>query len=199
MYRLILVLFTCFSSVISYGQATFGWDMFDNFSLFTEGKERFQISYSNEKGNYEIFFTHITYENGYDSSWIISDLGGFKQDLKELQSKYISWIEIANNNDVKTVEKEIPCSISFRTGSCSNIAYPMSIEVKPYFVVESGKPRCEVRVWQYWQYEDRSERNYHCWRLLPNDIPFILSAIDQSFKEYLERKQKKQQTEDLFH
>lgn len=196
--RILFVLISFIYSTTSYGQATFGWNWSNEFLLMTEGKERFQLSFYYDNNDCIIGFHHVIMTDVYDSSCIYSKLDDFKQDLVSLQSKYSSWVETAKANNVQTVEKEIPCTIRVRKAWCSNIANPTSVEIRPYFIVRGGDVFCDVRVWQYWQYGDRSERNYHSWHLLPNDIPFILNAIDQGFKEYLDRESQKQKTEDLF-
>ena len=165
----------------------------------TQGGNRLELSYSTENGT---SFVRICdwYRTLGESGIHFSSLGNsiltFKSELRNLQTKYDQWVATAKSNKVQDVEKEMPCVISYATFSCDAFAgNATKVVVKPYFVVRNYVPLCEIRIWQY--FYDRAP-NYNVWHLTPKDIPFLISAIDKGYKEYISSSIKKKKTEDLF-
>ena len=184
----------CFAKAQSMSQGLTG-KMFVN----TEGGNRFEISFFNDKG-VDVVLICDWYRNLGQSDMHFSSLGNsissFKSDLRALQSKYEQWIATAKTNRVQEVEKEIPCKIGFSTFSCDAYAgNSTEVIVQPYFVVRNYVPHCEIRIWQY--YYDR-QPNYNVWYLSPKDIPFLISAIDKGYQQHITKSTQKQRTEDLF-
>lgn len=165
----------------------------------TEGGNKLALSFYNEKG---VDIVSITdwYKDFTDNEIHFSSLGNsistFKSNLRALQVKYEQWVATAKSNNVKEVEKEIPCQISYMTYSCDAFSgNATKVVVKPYFVVRNYVPCCEIRIWQH--FYDRSP-NYNVWYLTPKDIPFLISAIEKGYEEHIAESIQKQQTEDLF-
>ena len=170
-----------------------------NIVVNTKGGNRFELSYYTENA-IDIVSICDWYsklgENGIHFSSLGNDILTFKSELRSLQTKFEQWMATAKSNNVQEVEKEMPCKISFSTFSCD--AYSgnaTKVIVKPYFVIRNYVPRCEVRIWQY--FYDRTP-NYNVWHLAPKDIPFLISAIDKGYREYISRSTQKKKTEDLF-
>lgn len=170
-----------------------------NMIVNTEGGNRFELSFFNQEGKEVVsicdWYTALG-QNGIHFSSLGNSISVFRSELRALQSKYIQWVSTAKTNKVKEVEKEIPCTISYSTYSCDAYAgNATEVIVKPYFVVRNYVPRCEIRIWQY--FYDRTP-NYNVWRLSPKDIPFLISAIDKGYQEYISKSTQKQRTENLF-
>lgn len=170
-----------------------------NIVVNTKGGNRFELSYYTENA-IDIVSICDWYsklgENGIHFSSLGNDILTFKSELRSLQTKFEQWIATAKSNNVQEVEKEMPCKISFSTFSCD--AYSgnaTKVIVKPYFVIRNYVPRCEIRIWQY--FYDRTP-NYNVWHLAPKDIPFLISAIDKGYQEYISKSTQKKKTEDLF-
>ena len=170
-----------------------------NIVVNTEGGNRLELSYYTENGiNVVIvcdWYTKLC-ESGIHFSSLGNNISTFKSELRNLQSKYEQWIATAKSNDVQEIEKEMPCNISFSTFSCDQYASNATkVIVKPYFVIRNYVPHCEIRIWQC--FYDRTP-NYNVWYLSPKDIPFLISAIDKGYQEYIAKNTERRKTEDLF-
>lgn len=170
-----------------------------NMIVNTEGGNRFELSFFYQDGK-EVVSICDWYkqlgQNGIHFSYLGNSISVFKSDLKALQSKFSQWVYTAKSNKVKDVEKEMPCTISYSYYGCDAYAgNATKVIVQPYFVVRNYVPRCEVRIWQY--FYDRTP-NYNVWYLSPKDIPFLITAIDKGYQEYISKSSQKQRTEDLF-
>lgn len=194
---LFVISFLCMSNIME--SQTIGRGLTGEMMVNTEGGNKFEISFYNNKGVDIISLNDWYYDltkEGIHFSSIGNNINTLKTELRTLQSKYKQWIETAKSNGVKEVEKEMPCEISFMTYSCDAFAgNATNVIIKPYFVVRNYIPHCEVRIWQY--FYDRSP-NYNEWRFAPNDIPFLISAIEKGYQEYLTNSSNKKRTEDLF-
>ncbi len=194
MNKIVLTLVaTCICTGIN--AQTISKGLMGNVVVNTEGGNMLELSYFTENGiNVVIvrdWYTKLG-ESGIHFSSLGNNISTFKSELRILQTKYEQWIATAQFNDVQEVEKEMPCNISFSTFSCDAYAgNATKVIVKPYFVIRNYVPRCEIRIWQY--FYDRTP-NYNVWYLSPKDIPFLISAIDKGYQEYIA----KSKTEDLF-
>lgn len=192
-FLLVAICFCCITNAQSIGLGLGG-----NMVVNTEGGNRLELSFYNDKGvdivSITDWYKNLT-DNNIQFSSLANSISTFKSEFRVLQTKYEQWVSTAKTNNVKEVEKELPCQISYTNCYCSAYSYPTKVIIKPYFVVRNYAPCCEIRIWQY--FYDRVP-NYNVWYLTPKDIPFLISAIEKGFQEHKIQSTKKQQTEDLF-
>lgn len=187
MKRILVVLMCAITSLCSYCQV-----------VNTEGGNMLKLGYYYSHGAYQVSVCdwYRDYSNQMHFSTITNSIDAFKSDLNQIQNKFLQWVNTARTNNVKEVEKEIPCTIRYSDVSCDAYASNATkVVVKPVFVVRNYVPSCEIRIWQY--FYDR-QPNYNVWHLSQRDIPSLVAAIEKGYKEYLANENKRQKTEDLF-
>ncbi len=119
----------------------------------------------------------------------------FKRDLRSVKSKYIEWANIAQNNRVQSVEKEIPVKMVSGSSAYGNrVSRTDDVTIKPIFRVQGYKPMCIIRVCIrfYHQYQETD------WLLSSSDIDNIIKEIDNVRIKQRQTEIKRKKTENLF-
>ena len=131
----------------------------------------------------------------------------FKTQIRELEGKYNEWANVARSNNVKSVSKIIPVTLSVICDNLKICEYtevyknyrgerlfnPQETSVTPKFIVKDGIPSCHIHM--------RALRNgeevFTVWRL--NDFSEITKGVDKAIKIQNEQREEKERVKDLFH
>lgn len=195
--RRLAVLF-CFTAlaISSYSQKLY--KTFSGWGLETQFGTKLECSYSYVNGTYYLNISHQFrgIDNHIHFCSLKNTVEGFKTDLLSTQKKYAEWVKTAQDNNVKEVQKDLPCTIHYTGYGCDAYASNATkVEVTPVFIVHDYIPACSIRQWQY--FYDRTP-SFDDWMFTYDDLSALIHYIDIYLGEFIMNEKAKQNTLNLF-
>ena len=198
MKKLLFVLLIAMS-LTAHSQSSMGiWGNVVN----TEDGTRLELRASKETGggyNLQITCRYYNLSAGESTFFALTipspKVETFKNELRQIQSKYNEWLRTAKANKVQEVEKDIPVQITSVSDMYGgSMTYPEKKSIKAVFLIYNSVPHCIIKsaISGYNIYQQCE------WLLTANDFPKILSEIDRTIQHQREYDSNKQKTRDLF-
>ena len=199
MKKLLFVLLMAMS-LTAHSQSSMGiWGNVVN----TEDGTRLELKSSKETGggyNLQITCRYYNLSAGENTFLALtipsSKVETFKNEFRQIQSKYNEWLRTAKANKVQEVEKDIPVQITSVSDMFGgSMTYPEKKSIKAVFFIYNSVPHCIIKsaISGYNIYQQCE------WLLTANDFPKILSEIDRTIEHQRNYDSDKKKTEELFH